>query len=101
MLRKANGDESADNGATSDAIEIGFTWLAAVSIAEPESVAGLQQECDVCILPPQLPAICAQHFISAGVSARCGSRQASAGSAPQRTSRIATVRMRATRMGIV
>ena|SRR5438874_3904439 len=98
MLRKANGDESADNGATSDAIEIGFTWLAAVSIAEPESVAGLQQECDVCILPPQLPAICAQHFISEGVSARCGSRQASAGSTPQRTRRSTTAKMRTARI---
>src|SRR5438094_10290840 len=83
MLRNPSGDDSADKGATGNAIGIGFTWLAAVSIAEPESVAGLQQECEVCILPLQLPAICVQHFISAGVSARCGNRQASAGSAPR------------------
>ena len=103
ILRTAgtNCDEPRDSGVVNGANAGDWAWLAAVSAATPGFATGLQQECEVCILPPQSPAICAQHFISAGVSARCGSRQASAGSAPQRTRRSATPKMRATRIGLV
>ena len=100
-LAGTNCDEPRDSGVVNGANAGDWAWLAAVSAATPGFATGLQQECEVCILPPQSPAICAQHFISAGVSARCGSRQASAGSAPQRTRRSATPKMRATRIGLV